>query len=206
MIETERLVLRETQLSDLDRWAELMADEQAARFIGGMQPRAMVWRILMTQAGSWALTGVAMFSVFEKACGRWIGRVGPWEPLEWPGHEVGWALHPDAWGQGYALEAVRAAMDYAFTNLGWPDVIHSINPANAASQRLAERLGSVNRGAGRLPAPYQNDPVDIWGQTREEWTARSGVGVATPARHPPPSGSLQPRTSPVSGAAPRAGQ
>ena len=172
MIETERLILRPAQLDDLDRWSDMMANEEAARFIGGLQPKPVVWRVLMSQAGAWALTGVAMFSLVEKGTGRWLGRVGPWYPYGWPGTEVGWALHPDAWGQGYAYEAARASMDYAFDVLGWTDVIHSIHPDNVASQRLAERLGSTNRGPGQLPEPYASNLVDIWGQTREQWRAR----------------------------------
>ncbi len=173
MIETERLLLRKPQLEDLDRWAELMADEAAARYIGGVQPKPMVWRSMMTIAGSWQLNGYGMFSVIEKATGHWIGRIGPWQPYGWPGTEIGWSLHPDVWGRGYALEAARATMDYAVDTLGWTDIIHSIHPDNAPSQRLAERLGSVNRGPGKLPAPYETDPVDIWGQSSEEWKARS---------------------------------
>jgi RimJ/RimL family protein N-acetyltransferase len=171
-LETARLVLRPPRLDDLDRWAEMMADPDAARFIGGVQPKAMVWRALMSMAGAWALTGVSMFSVIEQGSGRWIGRVGPWRPHGWPGPEVGWALHPDAWGKGYAHEAAAAAMDYAFETLGWADLIHSIDPANVASRKLAERLGSTNRGPGRLPPPYEAAPVELWGQTRDEWRAR----------------------------------
>jgi RimJ/RimL family protein N-acetyltransferase len=180
MIETERLLLRLPSLDDIDRWAELMADADAARFIGGVQPKPVVWRIVMSQAGAWALTGVGMFSVIEKSTGRWLGRVGPWCPLGWPGTEVGWALHPDAQGHGYALEAARASMDYAADVLGWTDIIHSIDPANVASQRLAERLGSVNRGMGRLPAPYEDMPVQLWGQTRDEWKARRQMDRGQP--------------------------
>ena len=172
MIETERLLLRPAELSDLDRWAEMMADEEAARYVGGVQPKALVWRSLMSQVGAWTLTGVAMFSVIEKSTGVWIGRVGPWQPFGWPGTEVGWSLHPDAWGKGYASESASAMMDYAISTLGWTDVIHCINPDNVQSQRVAQRLGSTNRGPGRLPPPYENDPVELWGQTREQWLAR----------------------------------
>ena len=171
-LETDRLVLRPPALEDLDRWAEMMAEEKSARFIGGVQPRPVVWRAMMSMAGAWALTGVSMFSVVEKATGRWVGRVGPWQPLGWPGTEVGWALHPDAWGKGYAVESAAATMDYAFDVLGWTDVIHCIDPANVPSKKVAERLGSAYRGPGRMPAPYENVPIEIWGQTRSEWTAR----------------------------------
>ncbi len=172
MIQTERLLLRPPQLQDLDRWAEMMADEEAARFVGGVQEKPIVWRNVMTQAGAWALCGVAMFSVIDKESGKWIGRVGPWQPWGWPGTEVGWGLHRDSWGRGLALEAATAAMDYACDVLGWTDIVHCINPENAPSQRLALRLGSRNRGYARLPAPYQHDVIELWGQTREEWRAR----------------------------------
>jgi RimJ/RimL family protein N-acetyltransferase len=175
LIETSRLILRPTQLDDLDRWAELLADAQSARFIGGVQPKPVVWRILMSQAGAWALSGVAMFSVIEKKTGRWIGRVGPWQPFAWPGTEVGWGLHPDSCGKGYALEAARASMTYAFDTLGWTDVIHCIHPENAASQRVAVKLGSVNRGPGTMPPPYDHEPIDIWGQSREEFRRAAGA-------------------------------
>lgn len=78
----------------------------------------------------------------------------------------------DVWGKGYALEAAVASMDFVVDVLGWTDIIHSIHPNNVASQKLAKRLGAINRGPGKMPPPYENDPVDLWGQTRDEWRAR----------------------------------
>ena len=78
----------------------------------------------------------------------------------------------EVWGKGYAFEASVASMDFAVDVLGWSDIIHSIHPNNVASQKLAQRLGSTNRGPGRMPPPYENDPVDLWGQTDAEWKAR----------------------------------
>jgi RimJ/RimL family protein N-acetyltransferase len=121
--------------------------------------------------GAWAIQGFAMFSVVEKATGLWIGQLGPWQPEGWPGTEVGWAFHKSAWGRGYATEAGVAAIDWAFENLGWDEVIHSIDPANLASQKLAQRLGSRNRGPGKLPEPFETVPIEIWAQSRTEWTA-----------------------------------
>jgi len=173
-LETVRLILRPTAMADFPRWAEMMADPEAARFIGGVQAPETAWRGFMTMAGAWATTGVAMFSLIEKASGLWVGRIGPWTPLGWPGTEVGWGLHPDAQGKGYGVEAATAAVDHAFDVLGWTEVIHCIDPDNAPSQRLAERLGSSNLGPTRLPPPFQDAPVDKWGQTRDQWRARRG--------------------------------
>ena len=171
-IETERLILRPPKLEDFDGWAANMADEEAARYIGGYQPRAAAWRNFLVMAGAWQMQGFAMFSVIEKATGKWIGRLGPWQPEGWPGTEVGWGLAREAWGKGYALEGASASIDWAFDRLGWTDVIHSIDRDNGASQALARRLGSTNRGPGQLPAPYEHVAIDIWGQTREAWRRR----------------------------------
>jgi RimJ/RimL family protein N-acetyltransferase len=172
-IETERLILRPTAAEDFDGWAELMADPESSRFIGGPVPRAEAWRGMMAMGGAWSLQGFGMFSMIEKASGRWIGRTGPWQPEGWPGTEVGWGVLASAAGKGLAYEAAVASIDWAFDALGWSEVIHCIDPANTPSQRLAMRLGSRNRGPGRLPAPYAHFEVEIWGQTKAEWRART---------------------------------
>jgi RimJ/RimL family protein N-acetyltransferase len=174
MLETERLLLREVREEDLDGWARLMGDPESARFIGGVLGRAAAWRGMATMAGSWSLKGFGMFSVVEKESGRWIGRLGPWQPEGWPGTEVGWGLVRDAWGQGYAAEGATAAIQWAFDQLGWEEVIHVIDPRNLPSIALAERLGSTDRGPCTLPAPFEELTVRAWGQTREQWRARRG--------------------------------
>jgi len=168
-LETERLLLRLPRIEDFDRYAELYAHEEATRHIGGVQPPHAAWRKFLQMPGAWALQGFAMFAVVEKASGQWIGQMGPWRPFGWPGNEIGYAFHPRAWGRGYAVESAVAAIDWAFANLGWSEIIHCIAPENAASQKVAARLGSVLKEGGRLPPPLDEARVDIWGQTREEW-------------------------------------
>jgi RimJ/RimL family protein N-acetyltransferase len=175
-IETERLLLRGIEQQDLDGWAELMGDPDSARFIGGVMAREAAWRGMAAVAGSWTLKGFGMFSVVEKSTGRWIGRLGPWQPEGWPGTEVGWGLLKSAWGRGYAAEGATAAIDWAFANLGWSEVIHVIDPDNAPSIALAERLGSIDRGPCKLPPPLDAYNVRAWGQSREQWLARRASG------------------------------
>ena len=177
-LETERLLLRPPQRGDFERYAELLDDESAARYIGGRLSRAAAWRRFLQMPGAWSVQGFGMFSLIEKASGRWLGQLGPWKPEGWPGNEVGWSLHPDAWGKGYATEAGIAAIDWAFDQLGWDDIIHCIHPDNAASQKLAARFGSRNHGPGQLPAPYEDSPTDVWGQSRGQWQAFRAGAVA----------------------------
>lgn len=172
MLETERLILRPPQAEDFDGFAEMQGDADASRFIGGHVTRAEAWRRFLWQPGAWFVQGFGMFGVIEKASGLWMGQIGPWKPEGWPGNEIGYAFHPRAWGKGYATEAGTAAIDWAFANLGWNDIIHCIDPGNIPSQKVAQRLGSAKKGPGKLPAPFEHVVVDVWGQTREAWTAR----------------------------------
>jgi RimJ/RimL family protein N-acetyltransferase len=171
VLETARLRLRVPEARDFDAYAQMAVDEEAMRHIGGTQPRAAAWRRFLQMPGAWAVQGFAMFTV-ETREGEWLGQLGPWQPEGWPGTEVGWAFKRGAWGKGYATEAAIAAIDWAFDELGWTEVIHSISPDNVASQALAARLGSVNRGPGKLPEPFADEAIDIWGQSREQWLAR----------------------------------
>ncbi len=171
-LETERLILRPTATEDFEGWAAFMALDES-KFVGGPQLRSVAYRGFLSMAGAWLIQGYGMFSVIEKATGRWVGRLGPWVPEGWPGLEVGWGIVPEAWGKGYAVEGATAAIDWAFDHLDWPDVIHCIDPENANSQRVAQKLGSSVLRQTNLPAPFEHITVDIWGQTRDQWRARA---------------------------------
>ena len=173
---TERLILRPPIAEDFDDWAAASADEEAQRYVGGPQPRAVAWRAMATMVGAWSMLGFSFFSVLRKADGRWIGRIGAWRPDGWPGSEIGWGLVRDAWGHGYAFEAASMVMRWAFDDLGWADAIHCIDPDNVASIALAHRLGSRRLRSGLLPPPHHGKPVDIYGQTAEEWRSRQAAG------------------------------
>lgn len=180
VIETERLVLRVPVQADFDGgWAAAHGDEAFGRHLGGPMPQSVAWRFMATVIGMWQLRGHGMFSVVEKESGRWIGRIGPWVPQHWPEREVGWALAPSAWGKGYATEAARACMDFAFDTLGWPSAAHMIHPDNVGSQAVARRLGSRILRHETLPPPLDvRGPIEIWGQSADEWrssaTRRAG--------------------------------
>jgi RimJ/RimL family protein N-acetyltransferase len=168
VLTTERLTLRPPSLEDFDAWAAFAADEEVMRTLGGVQPRSVAWRGIAGVAGSWALQDFGMFSVVDRASGRWLGRVGPLWLEGWPGTEIGWGLVREAWGKGIATEAAAACMDFAVDQLGWTDIVHCIESDNTASQNVARRLGSTVLRAGRLPPPNELD-LDIWGQSAAQW-------------------------------------
>lgn len=150
-ITTERLVLRAWRQEDLDPFAQMCADPEVARYLGGQTlDRDQSWRSIALFMGHWALRGYGLWVVERRADGRFIGRVGLWRPEGWPGLEVGWALTRSAWKQGYATEAARASMQFAWTALDATELISLIHPANHASQRVAERLGLRRDGRQNL--------------------------------------------------------
>ncbi|HEY0332768.1 MAG TPA: GNAT family N-acetyltransferase [Stenotrophomonas sp.] len=174
ILETERLWLRPPRREDFDGFAAFLGDEVATAHLGGAMPPAAAWRSLATIVGSWELQGFAMFSVIEKASGEWVGRVGPWQPYQWPGPEVGWSIRRDRWGRGYAPEAATAAIDWAFEVLGWDEVIHIIATDNLSSKAVAAKLGSRFLRMDELPAPHAGKAVEVWGQMRAQWRQREG--------------------------------
>jgi RimJ/RimL family protein N-acetyltransferase len=117
----------------------MTADPEVMRFMGGPLDEMDTWRQMAVFAGHWELRGYGLWAVERE--GELIGRVGLLQPHGWPGLEVGWLLARDAWGHGYATEAARAAVEYAWSELGAHELISLITPDNAASQRVAQRLG-----------------------------------------------------------------
>jgi RimJ/RimL family protein N-acetyltransferase len=152
ILETERLRLRAFRNSDLDAYAAMCADAEVMRYLGtGVTLNRMdAWRSMAAMLGHWRLLGYGMFAVETKAAGEFLGRVGFLDPPGWPGFELGWVLAREHWGRGYALEAARAARDYAFGRLGREKLISLIRPDNARSIRVADKLGETLAGEVEL--------------------------------------------------------
>jgi len=145
IIKTERLILRPIDPDlDFEPWARAMADENTVRYLGTKpMSQAESWRSMAMAVGHWAIRGYGFFSLEHRETGAWVGRVGPWFPLGWPAPEVGWTISPDHLNQGYATEAARASLRFAFETLAWPQVIHVIMEGNEASIAVAKKLGST---------------------------------------------------------------
>jgi len=144
-LETERLLLRPLRGSDIDDYAAMKADPEVLRYLagGGLEPwdRGRSSRHMAFMIGHWQVWSSGTWAVEHKESGAFIGIVGFSEPEGWPGFELAWALVRRNWGHGYATEAARAALAYAFTILKRERVISLIHPENRASIRVAERIG-----------------------------------------------------------------
>lgn len=172
VIETERLLLRRWRDADVAPNTEMLADPDSARFItpdGKPVVDAFVgWRNAAIMAGHWALHGFGLFVVEEKQTGRYVGRVGPWFPVGWPGLEVGWGITKGFRGKGYAVEAATASLDWTFATFEIDKIVHIIRPENVASQNVARRLGATIERQVEL----FDHVSDLWVTQRDAWTAR----------------------------------
>jgi RimJ/RimL family protein N-acetyltransferase len=173
-LETERLILRGLRQEDFEALAEIMADPEVARYLSG-EPlsRAEAWRGLAIALGHWRLRGYGLWAVERKSDGAFLGRVGMINPEGWPGLEIGWTLGRPYWGGGYATEAARVAMDYAFATQPVDRLISCIDPDNAASQAVARRLGETKGERRTLHIGGKDYAVDIWSIARADWKAKT---------------------------------
>jgi RimJ/RimL family protein N-acetyltransferase len=113
------------------------------RYIGPGKPltREEAWRSIAGMLGHWQLLGYGMWAVERRSDGAFLGRAGFLDPPGWPGFEIGWMIGREHWGQGYATEAGRRALGFAFGTLRRERVISIIRPENTRSIRVAEKLG-----------------------------------------------------------------
>ena len=141
--ETTRLLLRPPEAADLDPFVEIHGNADVVQHLTlqGDPGRAGAWRMLALMVGHWQLRGYGQWTVIEKATGLVVGRVGLWHPEGWPGLELGWVIRRSHWDRGYATEASRVAMAFAFDTVGADEIISLIQPANTRSIRVAEKIG-----------------------------------------------------------------
>ena len=168
-LETERLILREWRQDDFDWFAELQADAEVKRFIGGVQNRIDSWRTFAGTIGHWYLRGHSFWVVERKSDGVRLGSLGVIRHEGWPGLEVGWNLERKHWGKGYASEGARVAQDWAFATQPVDKVISCIDAENVNSQRVALKLGNVKGAPATITMAGETFTVDVWELTREAW-------------------------------------
>jgi len=121
----------------------MLADPEVAHFLfpEGAPSLEDSWRNLALFIGHQEMLGYSNWAVLEKSTGRFAGRAGPWQPLGWPGLEIGWCLARRYWGRGYATEAALAALAFCFDELNADEVISLIRVGNARSVKVAEGIG-----------------------------------------------------------------
>jgi RimJ/RimL family protein N-acetyltransferase len=146
LLETARLLLRPFGPEDLDDLVALHEDPEVTRYITTLD-RAAAEERLRQDADEWRRRGHGMLAILgrpgsaQAGTGRFLGRATVKHWPQFDETEVGWTLRRDAWGRGYATEAGRACVDWAFAELDVPYLTAMIAPGNHRSVRVAQRLG-----------------------------------------------------------------
>ncbi|WP_232829369.1 GNAT family N-acetyltransferase [Tropicimonas sp. IMCC34043] len=149
---TARLILRAQRVEDFDAFAATLATPRS-RFMGGPLTRREAWLWFAADTGGWALSGAGGWTLERRDDGAVVGQVAVAKPDYFPEVELGWLLHDGFEGQGYAAEAGRAARDWAFGPRGLATLVSYISAGNAASIRVAERLGATRDDNAPRPEP-----------------------------------------------------
>ena len=150
ILTTARLTLSPPELSDYEDSAAIWSDPLVTRHIGGRTSTPEEsWQRLLRARGLWALLGYGYWGIRETATGRYVGEVGFADfhrgitPSIDGIPEMGWVLATWAHGQGLASEAVSAGLAWGVSQWGEAPVVCIIDPDNAASLKLAGRMGFV---------------------------------------------------------------
>jgi RimJ/RimL family protein N-acetyltransferase len=153
-LETERLVLRPPRLEDAEALLDFVGDGATMRPIGS-EPGGIEVAVehLERWLRRWEVNDMGPFLVVHRAKGNVVGRVGPlvWSSATWETAaladaggdaeiELGWAIRSAYWGRGYAPEAARAVRQWVYDARSVERLISLIDPVNARSARVAEKL------------------------------------------------------------------
>ncbi len=143
VLETQRLILREMSLDDLDFVSSMLAHPEVIRYWPKCYNREEAADWINRQQQRYASHGVGYWLALDKSSNQPVGQAGllvqQVDGVEEIG--LGYIMHRPFWRKGFASEAARACMEYAFTNLGRSRVIALVRPENIPSQGVALKLG-----------------------------------------------------------------
>lgn len=145
---TERLRLIPFAMEHLEGLYEINADPDVMRYIRPVQTKDEVENWITGQQSAWAKYGFGWWAIVHRDTQAVIGAacLQHLAHLETNPLEIGWRLRPAAQGKGYATEAGRAAMAFAFNVIGVSKLMSVAHPENVGSTRVMERLGMTYVG------------------------------------------------------------
>jgi len=178
-IETARLRLRPFTLDDLDALHAIQSRPDVARYLyWGPRSRDEVYEALAARARRTTLEAAGdtlVLAMERRDSGALIGDVNlHWLSAEHQQGEIGFVLHPDHHGQGFAREAAMEMLRLGFDGLGLRRIIGRCDARNDASARLMERLGMRREAHFRQNELFKGEWGDeyVYAMLAAEWTAR----------------------------------
>ena len=161
---TERLLLRPWRPEDEAPMAAINSDPEVTRYLNRPVTPAATAAFHAAAVTHWEEHGFGFFAAELRDGGQFVGFVGvgypSFLPELAPRPELGWRLAREVWGRGLATEAALAAREDAFARLGLPELISIVHSDNAASRRVAAKVGmTIER---QVHNPVIGREVDVW--------------------------------------------
>jgi len=160
ILSTPRLLLRSWRKEDLAPFAELNADPEVMEFFPWLHTREESDQVAITIQNRFRTFGFGFWAV-ETVDEPFVGFVGLSRPSFdahfTPAIEIGWRLARSAWGKGYASEAARAALEFAFGEAGADEVVSFTPAINARSIAVMERIGMTRDAKDDFDHPKLED-------------------------------------------------
>jgi RimJ/RimL family protein N-acetyltransferase len=175
--ETARLILRTIEEGDAIEQDRLLNTPSVMARLGGVKELHEIEAKHAKAMAMYAREGFSFLFMIEKASGEMVGHCGikrvdnPLAPNVGD-HEIGWLVREDRWRRGYAEEAMRAVLDWAFTRIHAPHVVALTSEANAGSWKLMQKLGMVRREDLDFTAPGfppEDNPTIQYSLPQEQW-------------------------------------
>ncbi|MCG8452396.1 MAG: GNAT family N-acetyltransferase [Spirochaetales bacterium] len=143
ILETPRLILRELTIEDAPSLAQVLSNEEAMRFYPHAFSLKEVENWIHWNLTNYVQDGFGLWAVLSKEDGTFLGDCGiTMQDIEGSRHpELGYHILPSFQGLGYATEAAKACMEYAFDELGFSRLYTYAKRENAPSLRVAEKNG-----------------------------------------------------------------
>jgi ribosomal-protein-alanine N-acetyltransferase len=175
-LRTERLLLREFQPADRRPFAVLNADPEVAATLLRALTRKESDALADAIERHWLEDGFGLWALERLDDGAFLGFTGlsvpSWSPI--PGVEIGWRLARAAWGYGYATEAARATLGFAFETQRLEELVSLTAVSNTRSRAVMERVGLTRDPASdfahpRLPADHPLSAHVTYRLSRGDW-------------------------------------
>ncbi|MBD0401492.1 GNAT family N-acetyltransferase [Flammeovirga sp. EKP202] len=177
-IESERLLLRELREEDVEGMFALDSNPNVVKFIGipPLTDKAKSLEYIYNIQQQYEEKGIGRWACILKETNEFIG----WAGLKieevlsefGPYHDLGYRLREEFWGKGYATEAAKISLDYAFEVLGWNDVEACADFDNEGSNHVLRKIGMRHT----RDSMYEGMPLHWYKITKLEWMQKSSIG------------------------------
>jgi RimJ/RimL family protein N-acetyltransferase len=155
-LQTERMVLRLMEMSDVDDLMGIFSDPVAMRHYPSTKSRQEAQEWVRRVQESYRDRGFGLWVAVLEDSGEFVGQCGlTVQEVEGKNEvEIGYLFLRKFWGRGLATEAARAARDHGFNTLGYERLVSLIDPGNLASRRVAEKVGLTLEKWGKRICVY----------------------------------------------------